>query len=164
MSDIVWVAEDDWTKVVDGQRVRLTNDNGSLEGIAFQGNTSFVYLDRHGSNPFYSVYWKLFVQAKPVPVLPTEPGSAWHDRLGELWLVDYEGIFKCLQTADFGLIEISPDRAARAAPFTRLEPVPGTAKKVIGQVISHSVSSSPDSITVRRLVLHNILNDFEVTS
>jgi hypothetical protein len=133
MTDIVWVAEDDWSKVVDGQRVRLTNDNGSLEGIAFQGNTSFVYLDRHGSNPFYSVYWKLFVEAKPLPALPTETGSVIRIN-GEfvVWQLFHREVWKNTVSPDECM---AADLAVRltfpgAGSFVRLEPVTVTAKKV----------------------------------
>jgi hypothetical protein len=69
-----------------------------------------------GFNTFARSEWSLFVEAPPAVVLPVGPGY-FLDREGDLW--------------NLGKGELTE---LRYAPFTRLEPVPETAKKVLDQV------------------------------
>ena len=56
---------------------------------------------------------------KPVE-LPTEPG-AYHDRSGELWVLDKGGIWRHVYTNGFGGA-LRPETTKASAPFTRLIP------------------------------------------
>jgi len=74
------------------------------------------------------------------PGLPTEPG-AYRDKDDDLWLLDRNG-----KWGDFSLMELPPSEddtrtPHRYAPFTRLEPVAETAKKVLARFMDVWVDS-----------------------
>jgi hypothetical protein len=126
MNDIEWVAESDWSKVTVGQKVRLVNPAGTVTGKVAFVRQDFVGLFRivlEGlGTVWYADTWSLFVEAPPAVVLPTEPGN-YLDKDGTAWRI----------TARFPFRE---DLHARHSPFTRLEPVPETAKKVLDRIRS----------------------------
>ena len=66
-------------------------------------------------------------KATPKVVLPNEPG-VYKDREGDIWVLDLHGEWMC-PTSPY-----DNHRALEYAPFTRLEPVPVTAKKVLAAV------------------------------
>jgi hypothetical protein len=131
MNDIEWVAESDWSKVTVGQKVKLTKPDGNV--LIRTANTAGFYASpviQQFNEPLkqqtfleYMVRelgWSLFVEAPPAVVLPTEPGH-YLDNDGELWTM----------IPDFPFRE---KLHAKYAPFTRLEPVPETAKKVLDRI------------------------------
>jgi hypothetical protein len=127
MNENEWVVESDWTKVEAGQRVKLTNAESIVFGrrIRFNPNLPLLFEVRPDGAGWYLPFdledsWSLFVQAPPAVVLPTEPGG-YLDKNGTAWQI----------TARFPFRE---DLHAKYAPFTRLEPVPETAKKVLDRV------------------------------
>lgn len=139
MSDIVWV-EGDWAKVEVGQRARVVDGAGSIEGIVESVgghvHTAASLLIKFGTGASSRVYSHsgstLYVEAPPKVELPTEPG--WYrgyDQLAEVAFVTElrDGKFwrGHYGTGEYGDVE-------RFAPFTRLEPVAETAKKVLDRV------------------------------
>jgi hypothetical protein len=94
---------------------------------------------------------------KATPPLPTEPG--WYtDQEGDIWRVDSFARLWCI-----GSVEDDED-PSDYAPFTRLEPVAVTAKKVLEIVRDSSIARTSDGMTVLNLVLKNIADEFGVTS
>jgi hypothetical protein len=127
MNDIEWVAESEWSKVKRGSTVRLQRGNSFIQAGCVQADADSILLSY--STPTAGMMsrreymhdgWSLFVEAPPAVVLPTEPGN-YLDKDGTAWRI----------TARFPFRE---DLHARHAPFTRLEPVPETAKKVLAAV------------------------------
>ena len=133
MSDIEWVAESDWSKVTVGQKVRLVNVDGSVEFEArYNAASSGVWS--HTGYYARSESWSLFVEAPPAVVLPTERGL-YSDRDGDAWLLDVYGDW--VQLTEVGVTGglIAGRDAADYVPFTRLAPVPETAKKVLDAIL-----------------------------
>lgn len=153
MSDIEWVAESDWTKVKRGDMVQLTRDEQQVVGCVNEVGLGGYWFSVKYINTFYhGADWSLFVQAPPAIVLPTEPGC-YLDKDGSVWTI----------TTRFPFRE---DLHARHAPFTRLEPVPETAKKVLDAVDAawmrgHHMGDG--SASHRFEVVRSLRAEFEVT-
>ena len=117
MSAIVWIAEDNWAKAnmgdlvkfVRGEESAIVRVNSRYGHVACIWTDSAAGFDKDDG-------WQLFVQA-PTYVIPTEDG-VYMDKHGYSWTLG--GDFDDYRDLD-------PERA----PYTRLEPVPETAKKVL---------------------------------
>ena len=134
-----WITEEDWSTVKIGDQVRVKRNGGMLTGeviyrlgrecdppwgIELDVATLAEYLTIKRSE------WSLFVPAKPAVVLPTERGI-YLDRYSMLWT--HEMLNGGLVFRHAGESWERSD-AARYAPFTRLEPVAVTAKKVLDRL------------------------------
>jgi hypothetical protein len=122
-----WIAQNDWSEVHVNDEVRVTRDGGMLTGKIgdlhkfSNGEIHALALLVHGlvgSIHITHLVWSLFVPAKPAVVLPTEPGH-YVDRTGNGWNIR-EGATSSLPEEN--------------APYTRLEPVVVTAKKVLDAI------------------------------
>ena len=117
---IVWVAEEDWGTVSRGDLVQFTRGKESVTVLVIGSNPLTPWISFRNGCCYRADGCSLFVQAPPAIVLPTEPGC-YLDKDGSVWTI----------TTRFPFRE---DLHARHAPFTRLEPVPETAKKVLDAV------------------------------
>ena len=132
MSD--WIEQEDWSTVKVGDQVRVTHEGGMLTGKIQHIYTTPVCRVRaidlevgilSDTVQVRCAGWSLFVPAKPAVVLPSEAG--WYvDPQQDVWKLNASGVWYCL---------LSPnDTPDNYAPFTRLEPVAETAKKVLVDV------------------------------
>jgi len=124
-----WTPQDDWSQVKVGDTVRAMRPQQMNTGVvvdryvvgAFSSEeviSLFVEITGVGKQvELVRTYWQLSVPAKPAVVLPTEPGH-YVDRTGSGWNIR--------EDATSSLPEEN-------APYTRLEPIAVTAKKVIAQ-------------------------------
>jgi len=132
-----WVPQDDWSQVKVGDTVRAMRAEQMLTGKVidrlFSESTieDAVYAivlevpDLADVLTIHHGYWQLSVPAKPAVELPDEPG---------IYLTSAETVVEL--EADgrwFDRVDnlMSYKRVSDAAPFTRLEPVAVTAKKVL---------------------------------
>jgi hypothetical protein len=119
MSD--WIAESDWSKVKHNDFVKFERGKESLIVMATSHHEE-PYIDYRGGTCFQTAGWSLFVEEPPAVVLPIEPGH-YLDKDGTAWRITARFPFRV-------------DLHARHAPFTRLEPVSETAKKVLDRVLA----------------------------
>ena len=138
-----WITEEDWSTVKVGDQVRVTRETATLMGAveALLSTPEGVYGLMLDTGMFYQKLpvilqeWSLFVPAKPPVELPTEVGF-YLDKNGALATLNNGGIWRdsyedFIQTLDI--------RAY--APFTKLEPVAVTAKKVLDRVRAQIIAS-----------------------
>ena len=132
-----WVAQDDWSKPKIGDQVRVTHEDDALTGTVVDryvddsGYLTALVIDARGftsAQPFYEPDWQLSVPAKPAVELPTEP-DWYQDREGDLWKLGDDKLWWLVDRGDLTLR--NNEGVASFAPFTRLEPVAVTAKKVL---------------------------------
>jgi hypothetical protein len=128
-----WVAQDDWSKVAIGDQVRATCEGQMLTGEVVDTlpgaikRAAVIHIQTgafHRSPRVVEGIWQLFVPAKPAVLLPTEPGH-YVDRTGNGWNIR-EGATSSLPEEN--------------APYTRLEPVAVTAKKVLDRLLRYETS------------------------
>jgi len=134
-----WITQDDWSTVKVGDQVRVTHESGDeLKGYVdwvFNGLDDDVHRIQievpslPESVEIRDSEWFLSVPAKPAVVIPAEPG--WYlDPQQDIWKLNAAGDWHCL---------LSPnDTPDNYAPFTRLEPVAVTAKKVLDDVSKYA--------------------------
>ena len=133
-----WVEQEDWSTLRAGDRVRVANDDGMLTGTLgythgdAHGDIFAIAIDVSALDDRISIRvsaWSLFVPAKPAVVLPTEPG--WYLGTGggtwELREEDRSYVQRWIMDGSH-MLDIE---AEGNAPFTKLEPVAVTAKKVL---------------------------------
>jgi hypothetical protein len=140
-----WVVQEDWSKVAIGDQVRVVRGDNVLDGkivdryvlgcdephaiaLLVEGIPSSLHITK--------LVWTLFVPAKPAVELPTEPG-AYLDTKGEAWSLCRAGGW--FSHGDGSLtVEYADEEVesvwCRYGPFTKLEPVAVTAKKVLDDV------------------------------
>ena len=137
-----WIEQEDWSTVQVGDQVRVTRDGQKLTGgvlYAFRrtsmlgviGDVEHIDLDCAFLSDYATVGrgdWTLWVPAKPAVVLPTAVGF-YSSRTGGIWEIGHP---------ERGLISLNNPgmcpEPEEFAPFTRLEPVAETAKKVLDDV------------------------------
>jgi len=161
-----WTPQDDWSQVKVGDTVRAMRAEQMLTGrvvdryirgafvggevigliVEIEGVINQLELDRAG--------WQLSVPAKPAVVLPEEAG-AYIDREGEIWeLRDGEW--------NYGNSRKWPAHTAEFfAPFTKLEPVAVTAKKVLDRL--ERIAAINDDFFSPELAISNLRKEFGVT-
>jgi hypothetical protein len=132
-----WTPQDDWWQVKVGDTVRATRNDDAItyevvdKYIAITGDAPYALVVRPVGLTWQTRLdrnvWSLSVPAKPAVVLPEEAG-AYIDREGEIWeLRDGEW--------NYGNSRKWPAHTAEFfAPFTKLEPITVTAKKVLDKV------------------------------
>jgi hypothetical protein len=133
-----WTPQDDWSQVKVGDTVRAMRAEQMLTGKVvdrwIKPDTGVPYalvmhLLHSGEQVEVRVRngWQLSVPAKPAVVLPDEAG-AYVDRDGEIWELR-DGQW------NYGNSRTWPIRTVlHYAPFTKLEPIAVTAKKVLAKV------------------------------
>ena len=114
--------------------------------LTFQRRTSRVtgVVARHGLTVIVEEFdavtiawlkdsgWSVVDVERATPPLPTEPGI-YSDVDGDIWLLSLTRVWTIL--TDEHRARITDDVAPEdGAPFTRLEPVPATAKRVLDRV------------------------------
>jgi hypothetical protein len=162
MSDIVWVAENDWSKVNIGQKVRVTRDGGMLTGEIMDGGRECLWIIDDGILEAAFVrpnVWSLFVEAPPAVVLPSEDGL-YESSTGGVWRA-FEGVLVSLTNPSMCL------EPAKFAPYTRLEPVPETAKKVLDRIKAESISTVTPmrhDLSIGLSALKMVATEFGVTA
>ncbi len=126
MTEIGDIHVGDLVEIRKGERVIRDRVVPSIPGnaVGLLGGTIQFYL-----NDGYTLH--LIERAKPKIELPTEPG--WYlDGEGDAWTLKLEsGSYKRWFYEDIFRTETE---ARRYAPFTRLEPVPVTAKRVLDRL------------------------------
>ena len=166
MNDIEWVTGN-WTDIKSGEPVRIQSEYGSIEGKAVHvddDNTSVLvqYLLTNSTRVHRLAGMQVFVKAAPVVVLPTEPGI-YQDCEGDPWRLGRLG---------WKLLTSDPPDAFKPedhVPFTRLEPVSETAKKVLDRVriLRHDAEAHDLSGASTRDMLRELINvlaiEFEAT-
>jgi hypothetical protein len=158
-----WVVQEDWYEVAVGDQVRVVRGDNVLDGkivYRYQLGNAEVYAigllvdSISGSLRITNEVWTLFVPAKPAVVLPTEPG---------LYLSPVEGgpwVFQLSEYGDWKLINtnspfpIGDGHLERNAPFTKLEPVAVTAKKVIEFIDAYPFTDALDAVRTEFGVSH----------
>ena len=132
--DETWVEETDWSKVRIGDRVQVRRDENVITGTVDYG-----YANRSSEASSLTVKsaalgksllvdsasWSLFVPARSAGTLPTEPG-VYFDKDEDVWRLSSMGDWE-----HGGAEYLSADHAKKFAPFTRLELVPDTARRVL---------------------------------
>jgi hypothetical protein len=154
----VWVAESDWSTVKVGQTVHLTNADGE---VTFEVRFLAEGGLKGGKAWYWGEAWSLFVEAPATPPLPTEPG----------WYIDRDDGVWCLHEGSLWLYNnYTNSDPKRFAPFTRLEPAPETAQKVLEDVRALSEAASTYEIgglpvyEISEHQIRTIAADFGVTS
>ena len=142
MSD--WEPQEDWSTVNIGDQVRVKRNGGMLTGkviyrlgrecdppwgieLDVATLAEYVTIKRHE--------WSLFVPAKPAVELPTEVGF-YLDKNGALATLNDGGIWRDSYEDFIQTLDITA-----YAPFTKLEPVAVTAKKMIAALSGWSLPS-----------------------
>lgn len=136
-----WVPQDDWSQVKVGDTVRVKSRAMLLEGAvidlyALAGVGYVNYFVEIGTLNLQAPVtvsddWSLFVPAKPAVELPNEPG--WYlDNKGDVWELQKETVNYVRRWFFNGEYQTEFD-AIGCTPFTKLEPVAATAKKVLDQ-------------------------------
>ena len=137
MSDIEWIPEDDWGTVKVGDLVKLENGEESAAfRVILVGKYPSQWV-KSPSNAFSSCDWTLFVQ-KPGPVQIVPAVGYYFDKDGDLFNFDEEDIIS--------------RNWAKYAPFTRLEPVPETAKKILDRFLDAYESSGQNAVYCMQMV------------
>lgn len=125
-----WFSEDDWGNVNVGDLVRLDRGEESLTVRVGAYSVIGSWIRHDFGHPFTFIYktdgWSLFVQAPPAIVLPTKLGF-YLDNTGGFW--ELSGYGWCQDDDTF-----TTKYVVDLAPFTRLEPVPQTAKEVLDTI------------------------------
>jgi len=136
MTEQEWHKESDWSTVKVGDRVRLVQPNGDVAEFAASGVTR-EWLDSQKTSYYQREGWQLYV-TRPAVTLPTEPGF-YTDIKGDPWKLASNGYWY-----DKGYINGPSnqdyDYIKSRAPFTRLEPVPVTARKVLDWALAVGLS------------------------
>ena len=156
-----WITEDDWSTVKLGDQVRVTHEGGDeLKGYVdwvFNGlddDIHRIYLDVPAlpeSVEIRDSEWFLSVPAEPAVVIPPEPG-VYSDRDGITWQL-FGRIYADENQHQWQMIGIpqSLEIVESCAPFTKLEEVAVTAKKVLGEVeawaFGPALDGAPNEIT-----------------
>lgn len=130
-----WVKEDNWGAVKKGDRVRVERDDACAEFVVDEVTHSGRWVAGMGKYFLAAEGWTLYVPARPEPALPTEPGvyeaAAYPIARGYApYIIEY-GVLRESGTT----VTVNATEAAEIGPFTRLEPVPITAKKVLDALI-----------------------------
>ena len=147
-----WVAQDDWSQVHRGDSARAMRAQQMLTGkvvdryIKTAGGVPYalvIHLLDSGEQVEVRVIngWQLSVPAKPAVVLPTEEGI-YMDVSGSPWELRF--FFEAVMWKFGGDLQ-TDSQAELYAPFTRLEPVAVTAKKVIEFIESDLSCDSYDT-------------------
>ena len=148
-----WTPQDDWSQVKVGDQVRAMRAEQMLtgkvvdryiRGSATGGEVYSLILEVEGvaNQPTLDrAYWQLSVPAKPAVVLPTEEGI-YMDVSGSPWELRF--FFEAVMWKFGGDLQ-TDSQAELYAPFTRLEPVAVTAKKVIEFIESDLSCDSYDT-------------------
>jgi len=141
-----WTPQDDWSQVKVGDPVRVMRAEQMLTGEVvdrfYMNDMTQPYALAlrvevvAGTIKIGHIGWQLSVPAKPAVELPTEPG-AYLDTKGEAWSLCRAGGW--FSHGDGSLtVEYADEEVesvwCRYGPFTKLEPVAVTAKKVLGDV------------------------------
>ena len=132
MSAVVWVPEDDWSTAKIGDLVKLERGDEVLIFRVSGVNSVTHWISGAGG-------WSLFVQSPPAVVLPTERG-AYHTSTGSLFVLNAKGDWLDFSLGGGGVNNRAANNPAYH-PFTRLEPVPVTAKKVLDRIVAESRST-----------------------
>ena len=156
-----WVVQENWAKVAVGDQVRVRHEDGTgmLTGTIshLDYGSSNASMSAEIQTPYWgdpkrvsSLFWSLFVPAKPAVVLPTEPG--WYlafDKLANAPFpveVDANGTMLINHA---GGIPVKLGGADRFTPFIPLAPVAVTAKKAIDQFrIGQTISAVAEEFGV----------------
>lgn len=131
----VFVAENDWSKVKKGDLVRLENGDGNVEFIVERTHNNMPGRTLSSSSANYtSTAWSLEIAVEPEE-LPTESGF-YIDNHGTVFqLVDARWCTANADRADGGLAGWEFELlTSDGTTFTRLEPVPVTAKVICDRI------------------------------
>lgn len=144
-----WVVQEDWYEVAVGDQVRVVRGDNVLDGkidarhMLPNGEVHAIVLLIHRISSSVHItngVWTLFVPAKPAAVLPVEPG--WYlEKSGEAVYLAEDGYWTV--PSGFGW---TGEEMAEYGPFTRLEPVAVTAKKVIEFIDAYPFWDAPDAV------------------
>ena len=128
-----WITQEDWSTVKVGDQVLVTCEGGAFAGTVVGKFIKSLTIRVFGTSEPIDVFsrdWSLSVPAKPAVVLPTERGI-YLDRYAMLWT--HEMLNGGLVFRHAGK-SWKRSEAARYGPFTKLEPVAVTAKKVLDRL------------------------------
>ena len=170
MQNPEWVQETDWTRVMAGDTVRLTNRDGAevtitvYEGQRAALKDAAAWVCSPNGVVYYSDLWTLYVQAplRPaLPVLPKRPGTVIRAKdLGVVAMFSYasSGWFAVKNEPKMTDNEL---RKNFEGGFDVLEPVAETAKKVLDRVDGWYAEGETRTLTK---YLAAIAAEFEVAS
>jgi hypothetical protein len=138
MSDIEWIPEDDWSTVKKGDLVHLERyEDSAVFRVHYKHESNEISMFSVSNYYHKSDGWNLFVQ-KPGPVQIVPAVGYYFDKDGDLFNFDEE--------------DIIGRNWAKYAPFTRLEPVPETAKKILDRFLAAYESSGQTVKNCMRMV------------
>jgi hypothetical protein len=148
MTEIEWTPGR-WDRIKPGDRVKLVHNDGEQAIIGDAANNysaeqpSFTNLGGSytGILAFHSDQspWALFVPAKPA--LPTEPG-VYLDFEGDAWLLTQGGSWRIAASGMEAAPITSLLKPGLYVPFTRLEPVAETAKRMCDRLFTEFEEST----------------------
>jgi len=162
-----WVQQDDWSTLTVGDQVRVTRDGQMLTGQIvdiYRFNNDPVHVlvvsvpDMTSTSNIDVRLWTLWVPAKPPVAVPTEIGL-WVETGKELAISNVwqsHGNGKMISAAD----PKHDGRAAEHTPFTKLEPVAETAKKVLYRVAAYWEDGMPADMSIE---MRGIAKEFGVS-
>jgi hypothetical protein len=145
MTAIEWVPGQ-WNDIRRGFRVRITDSYGSIEGVADHVNYNETpappsVLIAFSQSSTVRVYrndtTQVFVEAPTKPELPTEPGMYSEPEPDQTSQGGYhtDGLRFFYLNANSNWVDVGwGDPLSVDGPFTRLEPVAETAKKVLDAI------------------------------
>jgi len=165
-----WIAQDDWSTVRKNQHVRVIRQQSEVVGAVTRMNDLIdgsiglcIQIETHTPTEIivWDGDWDLYVPAKPAVVLPTEPGAYYDSSITAvgLWIVTPTGELVC---SAHGVKCGRYEERETFAPFTRLEPVAETAKKVL-DAVDKGASVRSRSIEITDLVIQDIAAQFGIT-
>ena len=152
-----WIEQEDWSTVQVGDQVRVTHEGGDeLKGYVefvfngYEENVTRFQLQVPSLEDTVTIRdseWFLSVPAKPAVELPILPGN-YRDKNGDGWRIK--------EKATSTLPE-------KWAPYTRLEEVPVTAKKVLDRVEAWAFGPNNQADEITDL-LNRLRDRFGVTN
>ena len=162
-----WTPQEDWSTVKVGDQVRVTCDEGMLTGkvryvvIGVIGDFHSIIIDVPSLPDSVVVHrseWSLSVPAKPAVELPTEPGiyveSGRKPNTVDLWTLHENGRWVSNAGSKYD------SRVEEFAPFTKLEPVAVTAKKVLDRFAAYWEDGMPADMSIE---MRGIAKEFGVS-
>ena len=138
-----------------GDLIEAVKGESSMRGPLIRDNYKCLLIAEHGwlLNELIADRWTVTVikKAAPVVVLPTEEGT-YLDIDDDVWRINRFGLLECQMGYP------APGNPENYAPFTRLEPVSVTAKKVLDRVDGYGIDDDLDF----EPFLKNIAKEFGV--